>query len=349
MKAETQPSSRLSTLAWPAVLIFTALTYVFLYAFIHEAGHALVGAAFGQRLLAFRVNIFTLNAFVSMQGYLTPLQRTLQSLAGHGLPFLLWIFFMLLAPRRGDLVLRLLKGVSSISMLGSTSVWVIIPLLYRRGQAPPGDDVTHVLNVSGMPPLLLAALAALALILAAALAAYKNQGALDDLRRFVQLRKQGRVDEQIAPALARSRRTLIVLGSLGTASALLLVGLQAALPGRASVGREPMPVPHGYAPAAEYDLSVASRQGEVAAEFTLSEPALAGVFVLVYDINSEMFELVLEGPDGFNQILIRGLGYASTRDSAFFEERLPAGAYRVVLTHLASPGWLEIYLGPQAP
>jgi hypothetical protein len=57
-----------------------------------------------------------------------------------------------------------------------------------------------------------------------------------------------------------------------------------------------------------------------------------------------MFELILEGPGDFSKILMRGLGYTSNLDTAFFEEPLSPGEYRVVLTHQASPGRLEIYL-----
>jgi hypothetical protein len=239
----TQPLTRMNNLAWPAVLIFTALTYVFLYTFTHEGGHALVGTAFGQKLTAFQVNIFTLNAYVSMQGYLTPSQQALKSAAGHGLPLLLWAVFMLLAPRRGDVVLRLLKAVSSASILASTSVWAIIPLLYLQGQAPPGDDVTSFLNTSAIPPLLLTGISVVVMVLMALLAWKKNQDLLKDLRHFIELRRQGLLNDRMAQSLPRSRKTLIILGSLGTISALLLTGMQAVLPGQASTGSAPMPIP----------------------------------------------------------------------------------------------------------
>lgn len=72
----------------------------FAYTFLREAGHALAGLAFGQTLTAFNVNFWNFDAHVGLAGSLTQSQRALQSIAGAGLPLLVWFLFIATAPTR---------------------------------------------------------------------------------------------------------------------------------------------------------------------------------------------------------------------------------------------------------
>ena len=127
---------------WPAWLrkaslwLFVAFFVLYFYTFLHEAGHGLAAVLFGGQVLAINVDFITMGAHVRTAGAFTPLQNSLKSLAGPGLPVLTWAAFMLAVPRRAGLALELVKTLSTLMVLNSTLPWVVIPLLYTKGLAP---------------------------------------------------------------------------------------------------------------------------------------------------------------------------------------------------------------------
>lgn len=57
--------------------LFTLVFALFVYAFLHEAGHALTGFLFGQKLSGFHIDLLTWDAHVGMVGRLTQSQRAI--------------------------------------------------------------------------------------------------------------------------------------------------------------------------------------------------------------------------------------------------------------------------------
>ncbi len=49
-----------------ALVIFVCIFVFFMYAFLHEGGHALAGMLFGQTVTDFNVNFLTFNANVGL-------------------------------------------------------------------------------------------------------------------------------------------------------------------------------------------------------------------------------------------------------------------------------------------
>jgi hypothetical protein len=101
--------------------------------------------------------------------------------------------------------------------------------------------------------------------------------------------------------------------------------------------------PQGFDPVAQIDLSVQPYSAESLAQFSLTEPAIAGVFIAVRDINTPYFDLSVTGPDGFHSTVLHGEGYRADRDGGLWEENLQPGTYQLVLTSHQSPGNVSIY------
>src|SRR5512147_2011839 len=145
--------TRTTRAAVAALLAFTLCFDLIVYTFTHEVGHAVVGMLFGQSLTALKVNFLTLSAHVGLVGELTSTQRALQSIAGAALPLVIWLIFVSCTPRRSALVVEMLKCIATVAVLSTLLAWVVLPVLYRYGQAPV-DDVSNFLASSGMEPLL---------------------------------------------------------------------------------------------------------------------------------------------------------------------------------------------------
>jgi hypothetical protein len=137
-------------------VVFVILFVLFVYTFLHEAGHAAAGLLYGGTLYSF--NFFDFSAHVGIIGAFSAVQRSVINISGVGFPAAAWIFFLLVVPRQANPILELLKTIGSAGLLGSLLPWILIPLVYYSGVAPPGDDVTQFLNNSNVHPLLITAI-----------------------------------------------------------------------------------------------------------------------------------------------------------------------------------------------
>lgn len=328
-----KPTSQLRTtqLTLIGLLLFVVLFVFFVYTFLHEGGHALVGLLFGQALTEFNVNFWDFSAHVSLSGGLTQAQRALQSIAGAGLPLLIWLGLISLAPRKASFTLEALKLIGTMGVLNTLLVWIVLPILYLYGQAP-SDDVTNFLRYSGMQPLLLSGLAAAAYLGGWALFLSKIEG----LRQEVLLFRQTDL-----PALTAGARPALtaMLGIMTVCLALtVLANAQAA---QNPLGR--LAPPADFQLLAEYDLSAAAYPDETLAAISLRELTYVGVFVRIENINTTYLDLRLTGADGFESVVIHGEGYRADLDGGLWEQTLPPGEYRLVLRADQSPGTISIY------
>jgi hypothetical protein len=325
---ETKPSHLLKIL----LLLFIMLFVVFSYTFLHEGGHALVGVLSGGRLTEFSLNFFDLSAHVGMDVDFSPLQRVLNNLAGAGLPLLAWFFLLLALPRQGNLAVESLKVGSTLVVLSTLLAWIALPLLFLAGNAP-SDDVTNFLRNSGLHPLLVSG-AALALY-AGGWLLFRSRipGLRSELTLF-----QKPDQEVVTPAAWKSVSVM--------AAAFLLFGLVgfSANGFRLAAGRgDPFQPPSGYRLVTTIDLSEQEHKQETVHTFTIDRARVAGVFLLVEDVNTPYLEVVLTGPEGYSQVILHAEGYTASRDNPHLEELLQAGEYRVILTSRRSPGRISIY------
>lgn len=145
-------------LAAPAVLV--------LYAFVHEAGHALVALANGATIEEF---VFLgPGAHVTWSGGTwTDATIILGTVAGVGLPVLLVLLLLLVYRARvRSITYHVAHGAAVIGVTFTTLLWIAVPLIALTGGTPSiDDDVVHALD-AGAPAAVvgLCALATLVLL-----------------------------------------------------------------------------------------------------------------------------------------------------------------------------------------
>jgi hypothetical protein len=100
----------------------------------------------------------------------------------------------------------------------------------------------------------------------------------------------------------------------------------------------------GYQLAKTIDLSQGEYTQSVAHSFTVDTLTVAGVYLLVENINSDYFEVRLTGPDQYDHLIIHAEGYTAVRDNPHIEDNLQAGRYHCILTSKSSAGVLSIYI-----
>jgi hypothetical protein len=229
--------------------------------------------------------------------------------------------------------LEVLKLLGSMIVLNTLLPWIVIPVLYLLGSAPPSDDVTHFLRYSEMLPALLSFTALLIYIRGWAYFLSRIDGIRNEFFLFRTLDRE---------ALTASTHKIlpILVGLLGLV--IVSTALFSRLAGQNP--RDRLAVPSGFLSAAEIDLSARPYARHTLAEFQLDEPAFAGVFVVIDEINTTYFDLSVLGPDGYHSTVLHGEGYRVARDGGLWEDQLAPGAYRIVLTSHQSPGTVSIYL-----
>jgi hypothetical protein len=325
---------QLSTAALKSALFLAlALVYIFLYTFLHEGGHALVAALSGAAINAFNINFFDLSAHVEIAGALSPAQTILMNAAGVSLPFLAWLVFILAVPKRGSLPLELFKCISSVGGISVWLVWIIFPLVYLGG-GRPGDDSISFLNNSRISPLLVSGASLLIFAGGWALFLSKIDGVRHEIELFIQ---PGR--EWMTPAAGR---TLGILAGAFAACGLAAFALNGFSFNPTSHPQAIQP-PAGYTLQQTLDLSSGAHAAETVLTFDLDQARLAGVFIILRDVQTGLIDLRLSSPDAYDQPLFHAEGYTARLDTAHLEDTLPAGRYQVILTSQASPGTVEIY------
>ena len=313
--------------------LFILLFVVFIYTFLHEAGHALIGLLFGETLTEFSVRFWDLSAHVNMVGgELNQRQVAIQSVAGVSLPLLVWLLFISFVPRNPGFILRMLKLLASMMVLNTLLAWIILPIFYRFGNTPASDDVTHFLQSSGVPPLVLALVAMILYILGWAYFLSRTEARRNEFLLFRMTDRE--------TILSGARETIPILTGILAfciVLALLLNNTAAALPDRFSP-------PAGFLSIAEIDLTTRAYSFESLARFKLDEPANVGVFIAVHDINTTYFDLCVIGSNGYSSVVLHGEGYRADQDGGLWEENLPPGIYQVMLTSDQSPGTASVFL-----
>jgi hypothetical protein len=315
------------------LLLFVFLFVFFLYTFLHEGGHALAGWLYGQSLTEFDVSFWNFSAHVEMAGgELTRPQLAVQSMAGASLPLLIWAIFISIVPRKARFTLESLKVISSMAVVNTLLVWVVLPWLFLIGKAP-SDDVTNFLRHSQMPPILLSIIALLLYIAGWMLFLTKMEGLRKAFLLFTT------TDREIITA--GMRKTVISMGSIMLACILLTLILNVSVADHSLNRFSPPP---DFEPVAQIDLSSQTFSSETLTQFTLEEPSHVGVFVIIRNVDTTYFDLSITGADGFNSVVLHGEGYSAHEDGGLWEQDLPPGKYRLVLTSHQSQGTLSVFL-----
>jgi hypothetical protein len=323
-------SSTLILICWSS---FIALFVFFLYAFLHEAGHAIIGLLLGQALTEFNVSFWNFGAHVGMAGdELTQTQLAIRSAAGATLPLLIWVIFLSLVPRKTNFFLETLKLISSMAVVNTLLAWIVLPVFFINGKAP-SDDVTNFLRYSQMPPLLLI-FTAIILYLGGWIFFLSK---IDGLRNEFMLFRTANLEMVIAEA----RTTISVMASVMIIALVLVVALNTSA-SRNSLNK--FSPPQDFEPVAKIDLSARAYSAETLTEFSLENSTYVGVFIAVQNINTTYFDLSVTGPNEFHSVVLHGEGYNAFQDGGLWEKNLSAGTYQLVLTSHQNPGLVSVYL-----
>lgn len=302
-----------------------------LYTFLHEAGHAITGIVFGQRLLEFDAAFWNFNPHVSMAGELPVAKQAIRSLMGTGLPLLVWLVFINIVPRKANFSLTVLKIFSSMAIINTLLTWIGLPILIMSGQTVQ-DDVAFFLNTSGIQPLLLSGIA---LILYAAgwwLFMHRMEGFKEQYRLF----RSNDPDFLVSVSL----QTGITLAAIAVPLLFVTLTSSSFLPGKYT---DPFVPPSGYQRVASINLQDQAVNETTVFQFTVEEPELVGLYVQLNNIDTSYFDITLTGPAGYEKVLLHGEGYSVSKDTTFFEKILANGEYELVLTSDQSPGKLSVY------
>jgi hypothetical protein len=145
-------------------LVFRALLAVFLYIAAHEGGHVLAGVATGRTVTS--ITLVSLKPSVTLLGLSTPGEQAFAAAAGSGLVVSIWLAFMIFRRARGETFTAwAITFFAGIELLA----WFVSSLAHRL--APPSNDVTKFLNVSGIEPLLVASLVGVIAVVGAVICA----------------------------------------------------------------------------------------------------------------------------------------------------------------------------------
>lgn len=137
-----------------SILLFIPIWF-FVYAFLHEAGHALVGLAYGGTIENFV--FWNFNAHVSITGAnYSQIGEPLMNVAGPLLPFLIFVIAIVLYnPKNKFAGYHLCYFTAILSLVfGAFAGWVIIPIRSLFTLSLAGEDMVRFSYNAGFHPFL---------------------------------------------------------------------------------------------------------------------------------------------------------------------------------------------------
>jgi hypothetical protein len=155
--------------------ILVAQWVMYLYFFLHEAGHAIAVIIFGGKLTGFVVGFW--NSHYNFSGDFSNWQNSIRASAGILFPIPIWAVFLWITPRKCTTFFAGIRYIISLGFLASLLPYIVEPILYQngwRGYNPWGyDDMTAFLNYSGWNGYSVAGIVLMLLTLSIALFQYK--------------------------------------------------------------------------------------------------------------------------------------------------------------------------------
>lgn len=126
------------------------LIILLIYPFFHELGHLMSAKFFGGKINGMKLGFLQAKAF--FQGTFNSFQSAIIHISGFALPFIIWLVFILIVPKKAHPLFESFKILFSGAVIGSMLAWIVIPILFEYKKAPIGEDVTKFMeeiNVSG--------------------------------------------------------------------------------------------------------------------------------------------------------------------------------------------------------
>ncbi len=307
---------------------------VFAYTFLHESGHAIVGILCGGKITDFSVNFLILSAFVRMDTSLTPAQAILNNLAGGGLPLLAWFVFVIAAPRRANFVIETLKLSTSLVFLSTLLAWIFLPILDIFGQAPASDDIIKFIRNSGLLPLWVTFFSLILFSSGIFLAVNR----FDGLKTFIETFRDSDMDVS-SPKIRASLFSLLAISILLGLTVFALNGFRFSTSTVAS-----FVLPPDSRLIKTISLAESAHDKTNLCDFTLTESAPIGIYLIVENINTSFVDVRLTGPASYDQVIVHGEGYSAAFDYPRLETTLQPGHYMCLLTSQPSSGTISLYI-----
>ena len=246
------------------------LGVIFLYALVHEGGHALLAILFGGQVTEFQVNFFVHSPHVSYVGIYDPLQKAIISLAGPVFPLILvWPLTMLMRKTEN----RLVQGTILLflgNLLPTVLLSAVIALVYGFRVIQPTEDVAKFLYYSGFNPFVTSG--ALAFLFGVVLIFLLRVGRAKEIAAGVFSTLSGPANKRSPLLLLRIFAVLLLL-PVG-------VGILQNIVGPESQMSQPM----NYQTKIELDLQTIDADSTIYHTFEVSEPT---TFDFVYSLTTQ--------------------------------------------------------------
>ena len=137
-----------------AIILIISVFIFYLYTFLHEGGHALVGLISNGRVDKMTLG---LNAHVYISGArFNPFSEALNNISGVLLPVIFLTILLVFYNRNGrNSIIHTSYILLYFFVVGSLLAWLFVPLLSLFKIIPGNDDISKFLNISGLHPIIL--------------------------------------------------------------------------------------------------------------------------------------------------------------------------------------------------
>lgn len=149
------------------LLIIQLVLILFIYPFVHELGHSIAVIFAGGKVTGIVLGLFS--AHMNYDGVLNASANGIVSIMGMLLPYLCFLIYITFVKKNASPLVQKLKWGSFFVIMGSITVWIVLPIMSYFSPLPKGDDVTQALKRLGCEPYVITVFATMLFVLCLAI------------------------------------------------------------------------------------------------------------------------------------------------------------------------------------
>lgn len=154
-------------------VLIGAFAAIMLYVFLHESGHCIVAIMCGSKITEFS---FMPAHMAYSGGSFTDFSYALFHMAGILFPYTISLLYALIYPinKTKKILLKAFSVAFCGTSVGTLFSGIVIPIMYLTGTAPQGDDMTKLLDILDIPPIIISVIALLLCFISITILIFKH-------------------------------------------------------------------------------------------------------------------------------------------------------------------------------
>lgn len=145
------------------LLLGVSVAIIYLYTFLHESGHAIIGLIHGGKIIKFEVGMFACVEFINAK--FTNIEYGIMKIFGIVFPvIIMYLSLILYKPKIKNTIYQMSHIMYYIVTTSSLIAPILVSIIYKFNKLTPGDDIVDFIYSTKSNPIVVAIIFTLIMI-----------------------------------------------------------------------------------------------------------------------------------------------------------------------------------------